>query len=751
MAVICLVLLAAAPAQAWTQWHGGPARTGQVATEAGALDVLSRHQIHAEDLKVTGLPGALYVRTPQGLVALANDAAGACVLLMWPDGPATPATQVPLDDCRDATLQGYSPDHDALTLCTSGPADEASFQVRDARTGRLRFAASLAAGLDAAASADAATGTTWTCGGVALDGGRAVIPVAATREGAESLRFSILEMDLGRGDAQVLFPRGPGDNPQQGQSTPLATGEDGLLVATEFFPKAATMVGDGLVVTGLHPGRDGDPPSAAVFWVPEDSRPALIEGDTPLVGAVSAVAVEGLAMTRVGDRLLMVDPLVQRPARITPLPVYEPEGPGFVAGTAAPAWQDGTVFMPTRTGIAAVSDQDLSLDWHWPGLGRDWLLWNVVVTEDNELLGIAYLDGGEGAAWHRDAVLVRLDATTGRLVQLLPLPLRETGRGPPGIACGAQADVCPVDDLPLRLVPIDAGWLVTTSTGDAVLLGQGPAPAFPVQHTHAYPATGERVQLTVPVAPEIQEVTVAWGDGDADRQRPADPTRGLFRQEEGPEELVFTHAYGIEGDAPVTITTVLADGTTTTEELVFHVGKTPPPDLNFMQTQFARENQDRTWGVIGVAVAMLGGLYAFVFRKRRHRRIRRHLTLLDAIHERSLLDPEGALKELDAQQRYLRGLLMDGRIDEGEYQVASHRAAGISRRLHRRLLGPLSADMTPEYRGQIEAAFEDGLLSSNEAQHLLSGVDAETGLSKQQQKRLRSLIRGWAAEFATLP
>ncbi len=644
--------------------------------------------------------------------------------LLWIEGGQCSLGGQPLLGCNNGVLEHL--DAEIMLVCTWG--SDGSFQIRSAE-GQLRYDIPLSPIFrEQFGVRDPLVG----CHGTAYADGYVVVPAFATVDWSDHMFHRILFVEVETGEVEwsrtinvgALAAEATG---LSGSSVSGATGISGTDGSSSFLPLAAS-IGDGTVVVGKF--RMGGSTFSAFAWISEEG---VVRGARVLdrleISGLRATVEGGQHMLNLGDRLVEIDPTSSSVMREVVLPVKSGTM-GARLGTEPLVKASGLVLVQITNGIMALDDLTWQPVWSWQGEPN----WDVV-----DIVGY------QGEAWvalsqpESDVVdFIRLDLREGRVLSSVKVPLAESpvryevdsvaldgvGAGPvqssrwyPGI------EVFPTGD---------GAWLVG-ARHHARLTWTERAPLAP---SNSFPSRGEAVQL------EFRHdgpVTVAWGDSHIEHLPAAE--RGIFRRDEATLRTV-THRYDVDGTAGGTVTLYHANNQTTSYPFAVEVGGTPPPSLNFIQQQFAPENQDRTWGVLGIAVALAGGLYALYARMLRTRRIRGALLLMDELEERSIGQPEDALRELAAVRASLRDQLVQGRLDESQYHLLLARAADTGRRIHRRLVGPIASSLSPMFHRELEAAFSDGIVTRHEAEGLLEML-AREDVEAPARRRLANIINGW--------
>ena len=165
-----------------------------------------------------------------------------------------------------------------------------------------------------------------------------------------------------------------------------------------------------------------------------------------------------------------------------------------------------------------------------------------------------------------------------------------------------------------------------------------------------------------------------------------------------------------------------------------------------MQRQFEPENQEATYFTLGLAVTLLGAMIAIVATRRRRGRMRRELHAI----ERAAANGGAATRNraLLGRRAHVRGLHLDGRIDEAQLKVLEDRIDELAR-------GGRMADLEARFDflpfgfvKQVQEMLADGRLSGWEHDQLDRLLAADGSLSAVQKNRVRGLLGAWAKEDA---
>ncbi len=730
--VSLLLVLVVTPAGAeWTQLRAEGERTGAAGLAATPWDVIGQGQLPAPEY-----PWAF--TTSPGLVAVGEAHMGvlwsvadrvSCILVTVeiPAASRWNVEQQTLEHCRNGHLIGYHAPDNLLILCSEGPAEAPILQARNASTGQLVWSASPGSfpGIHTAES--------WTCRGGALDedGPSVVVAYAGWSNGRPTEAVAARHLVTTGGPRDIVaLPAKQFMANQLG----LAAAEPGLVedtfpaeVVGTFHPLAVTLVQGGFVVTGHYCNStctDPETPDsnpvvegalvAAAAWVGPDgtlagtalAQPLEPAGVRSAAGSRWSASAFGESHLLMGANVLTIDPASAEPIRQSPSPMRENTA-GQVT-LAAPLAVDNLLILPGYRRVAAM---DLNGDAAWTrpwGLDQQGVaVEDILVTAAGRLWVLASYPAGDTRA----LMASQLDAQTGREIQRLPLHAYG----------GIQAN-------PTRMakwVPLNETALLAVDDVGSVSFVAATLQPQHLQVSQRYPQPGDEVHATVPGMANATRLLVNWGDGSLQEFAPASR---------------IGHRYEDAGARQIVLTRVLADGTTQTHTTLVDVGGTPPPRLSFIQEAFAPENQDMTWGVIGIAIALGGTALAVVRNQRRRSTLGRHLRALEAIRAGNQDSPLAGMDDLDAYERTMEQHLSSGRLDDAQFHALELRATRLQRAFRRSFLAPFHGRLDPRFERLVEAALEDGVVSDSEHALLLDAIAQQKDLGDEDRQKLARLV-----------
>lgn len=806
-----LVLLLLVPsATAWTQAQGDAERSGVLAAPRGNLDVVQVQQLYDHtEFETTQFFGPAFVRVDDDLVGLLRSTDNqTCSLLRVDADSLTPSSPIPLESCENGWFQGYSPAHDRTISCTLGPWNSMAIQAHNATTGQLAWEAPIAqmaalAGDVPDPRGDASERSVWGCNAAAIDDATGNLYVAAFGTGSQAERFQhrIAKISLETGDQRWVTEFTPERRFANSDLlvNPLGVRADGPGAQLNFLPVGVAVTDNNVAVTGLefdtncHSdfietgafARCNFEEASAIGWIRDSgneaglpiryvsANPAWAAMTDPqasaayhdLWGSRLAATQDDRIAFAMDQKLYVVD---SGSASVGPgiplqLDTYRPADWKLLAWPGI-VWLDDVVVASTFAGVESYDvSQDRSL-WHWSGYGGDWRVLHTVASVDSVYIVVGRMDLGSltpattvGQAT-AETRLVVLAADTGTVRQTLPLPLDDLFVSEPGLQdrgndptpASEQLDLGPLGFQihpwlrGITIVPTDgSGLILIDPHGQAAFLGPTREDRAPgLTPSNAFPKPFDEISVHVePAFPvPLRTLFVDWGDGTPIDEIDAPENNAPFN---------ITHRYDQPQRFEARITAVYEGGLTAADTVLFDVGGTPPEELNFMQTAFKAENQDTTWGLIGVFLVLLGALWGLFARRRRKSKIQRELERLDRVREQGLTDPLGAIHGLETHRQRLLDELARGKIDDAIYRILALRIANTLRRLTQHLLGPVSRKLSPAFYATLDATLEDGLVSANEADILKENLSHEDELTKKERHKVSALIEAWIHEPTT--
>lgn len=713
--LVLVALLLSPGASAWSQYRGTAARTSADLLPDGPLDVAARFDL-LDQGAFHGLDGSPAVLTPLGVVGFAADGAR-CRALAFPDASPPARVLFEVEDCAGyigfgRSLQAYDAARERLLLCIAGPGDSPVLRAHDLRTGEVAWSLAPAAlGLTPEGAS-----ARWLCQGGALDPATSMlflvfISFPFDDAGVYSSYHRIAAVDLETGGL-----RWASSVPAEGVAPLLPTSVE------DFLPRGVTLTSTGVVVVGRTSMNAGRWEATLAFFDRDGGYHGSLRAErgSPLspsasiasrtrAGAFFPVAHGPVAATHLGGDVVVVNPEIGSVVARAPVRAFDTSSEYAFWPTGA--WMDDVILVLLPHAVSALDATTLETLWSWSE-GADFLVREVVTSATGEAHLVV---GREG---DRESLLVTLEGTTGDVLAKLPIPLPPE----PGID-----NVWPINVLP---VP-DRGILVFDESGRAILAGPGNASRAPrIAPSTAYPPAGGRVEIPLAAGDGLVRYVVAWGDGAIEDVEPG-ATAG--------------HAYPRAGRQTLRVTAVFTDGLTATSVASIDVGATPPPELTALQKAFAPENENFTFGILGIAITVLGAAVTIGRARARFARLERELAAVEEIRLLSTSDPRAAVLALKAYRERLPADLARGRIDDSQYHVLDLRSARLLKVLRTRMVAPYDGRLSARYHRQLDAAFEDAILQPAEADALVAALEAEEAMGPDD----RAAMRGLLADFTT--
>lgn len=756
----------------WNQLGGSADRGGAVALPSGPVDVMSRYRIHGPSENTTHVVGPRVISTPHGPVGLIReDGTDDCALFHLTDPRTGEVTRSPLETCRSPWLQGYDPVDDAVIACSRGSVETAELQSRDLSTGTLNWGVS-PADLGVPASED---DTPWHCSGAAIDveGGRVVASFLSSNTGADWPRHRIAAVDLGSGEV-----RWSNQIPAHAASKTGTSHEPVDPSGAGFLPLSVTLTGSGVLTQGLIVCADaarcsevtvGEPSFVihnAVAWLEDDgtvtgmqwshndpaspSEPTPGQGGGKRSGSLWATASGDSGAIAMGRSLMLIDPRQSAPQASVEIEPTERLTDDYL-GWYGPTWSRDTVYVPLTRNLVAVRSEDLQVKWTHQG-DFDWRAGDTIATPTGVVYHLAQHRNTTGAAPGSQSSdrseLFLLDAGTGTVLQELPIPLENHYASDPSLGVGESFGG--FSWIPtVHMTPLGPdGILILSSNGEAILIGPSPAgEGPPVKVSNRYPGVGETVTLEVPpsVAASVEEVRVVWGDekDSAETLTTQTPTAAL------PDgATAATHTYPEPRRYEAVVTMVHEDGTTSSRTVRFDVGGSPPEDPNILEQAFAPEYQDITFGVLGIAVALLGGAIGLARVRRRRNRLQEELEAVEEI-ARDESNPVRLDAALEERRDHVRDLVLAGKLDESQSQIVQDRIDELAREARMETLDEELGFLPLGIARTLEEMLSDATITRWERERFLDALDGEDRITEDEKARVREVVETWSRRDAS--
>lgn len=718
----------------WAQMHGGADHAGRVNLGAGPLDILGDVSILPEGDRMWH-PG--YLRTPYGLT---TDYVGQveaqsdfdCGFLHVSDPSVGTFEVIGTDTCNQPELFAYDAARNLLLFCISGRPDQPVVVARNPETGEQAWALTPTdiGAVEPDVLVPGVSPTTWHCTAGALDphARQAIVGIHAPLRG----RGMVASIDVD--DGSVHWARGTSAAPAAGQGDPPVAQESATLVRildAGFEADEVTITARGLAVAG-----DLEDSVQAVLWMDRDgtilggrsAQPTETEsGLEPSTARSRSGAWTGLsnghAAIVLDRRLVVANPASPQPEAELALDADEPLGEASLYPWPA-TWDDVLVTPLTHSihVFHGASRGEPVPAWRWyPGVA--WRISSTVVAPPGDLIVLAT----ENAAGGERGVLVRLDLESGTPTQELTLPV--VPRVESRIIEGVE-----VNRWFAALSPGPSGGLVVAdSDGQLVLLGAAPESAKPdLALSSAFPSVGDEVLLQPAPASPVVAFHVYWGEGAIQRIGPNDASR---------------YAYATEGERTIWVTAVFENGRTATTQRVVDVGGSAPgpgAKRNFIEQALAPENYDLTFGILGIALALGGGVAAVARQRGRRGRVRRQLAIIERSVAAAGNDADAAERALAAERTRVHGLGIQGRMDPAEVSLLERRIDELGGIVRLKALDERFGFLTLGMARVLRDVLEDSRVTTVEKGRLLDALDKDDAMTGLQKRRVRAQIEAWS-------
>lgn len=706
VALAALVLAGLAVAQPggqpWAQLAGGPGHANVATLGAQPLDVLAAYDLLRSGERLNAEEGQALVDTPHGLIGIVTAGDPASCMPLWITDVAQGASRRgdAFPCARNAVLNAvvaYDPTSDAVLACTDGAYDAPMLRALDGATRAALWTLSPEEG--GALPGAVGVARNWFCDGVAIDEERRVVVVPFS-----SIDMHVIagvDVDTGRVVwSTVVSPEAFARQPSVLVPAPLVG----------FLPIIPTLTEDGIVVIANLGGAE-----AAVAWLDFDGRVrgayrSAGEPGSPRSAFLSSwAAADGAAAFAIlGERVVRVEPagrgVMEGPAVVQP-DETTPFSFTLYAGTAVAG---DTVLLPLGSRVLVVDAREIAEEvGNWRER-PDWWVQAVLATEGRD----AYVLSTSRSLTEPAGSLFRFHMRGGQTVQELPLgPLTHQRN---------EARLLPIA-APARLLAHDFD-------GRFVLLGPAASELVPsLDVGEQRPAVGDAVELSLEArGDEPVRWLIAWDDGSGVAEyAPGEP---------------IAHTYAEAGPRTVRATAVYADGRTATAEVALDVGGLRPQELNALQRAFAPERQDVTFGVLGIVIALAGGVITLARRQRHSSRLDHELALLRDIRAQGSDDPWRAMRALARYRARIEGELARGALNDAQYASLTLRASELLTALRARALAPLAHRVGPTLRLRLEAALADGVMSASEAAALRALLADDPVASARDREEIGRLL-----------
>lgn len=737
---LLLTILLLAPAGAdqhalrpfWGQLGGGP-HHANVAEAVGELDVQASFRTIEEGETLSEAYAAAVIETQHGLATLAIDATSrTCTLVMTPLETLVPRRLAPVpcahpgESSEGSVVVGYDAPRDRVLVCLAADLDDPVFAALDASTGQVEWSVT-PRDLGATVPGSGAFGTAlgrgvggagwWYCNNPGIDTARdlVVIPLAAIQTNtigtvrlSEGTVLWTARLPAGTlGDDRVPFLAPASENLSRvapgelGASAFLATlTETGIVIAGRWDQSGATHMGAAWY------DLEGNPVGHRL----EPVRPQTDDPTQVVNSATSFVAHAALAAGILYGQLLVIDPLQPTPtAQSVDTPLTDFSTTFEMAYSLA--LYDSILIVPFPTYVAAYDLNSAEQIWNWRDAAGSRPA-DVLVLPPDEVLILGAIESNP-----KQPAFFRHSLKEDTLLQATPLPDAVVQGAPPFS-----------DPYTARFTPLRDGRIVLIDhAGNATLLGPATAPAPVLRLGDATPAPGVPMQVEVEGIPADAALVFGWGDGTVERI-----------DEVGSAQ----HSYLEKRERTLRVTAVYPDGRTATATARIDVGGT---ELTALQQAFAPGYQEYTLFLLGLAITLLGALFAVLSRRRRHSRIAEDLAILDRIRRQAASDTVRAVEELGAFRARIADDLARGRIDDAQFSTLELAATRLLHLLRQRLLGSLAGRVSVRLEQALDLALQDGRVEASEEATLRALISGESQLATSEREVLERLVATWRA------
>jgi outer membrane protein assembly factor BamB len=277
----------------------------------------------------------------------------------------------------------------------------------------------------------------------------------------------------------------------------------------------------------------------------------------------------------------------------------------------------------------------------------------------------------------------------------------------------------------------DGRLIIGGSDGTVRLIGHTSASMdVEIDANAKYPKVGSEVRVDLGrTSPGLQ------GDATMFRAHWGDGSTSAWQQSPS-----FTHSYAAAGDVVARFEAANEAGQSSSETVTFHVGGSPP---TILETWFARENQDVTFFVLGLAITLLGALLGLAGAARHRRRLARELHDLEAVYAATQdrpLDCEAALAERKA---HARTLLLRRRLTENDYNVLAARIDELSLGTRHKTLKSDLAFLPYSIHESLRQLLSDGRVTRWERDHFAAALKQDRLLSREQKAAVMRQVDQW--------
>ncbi|HLE96738.1 MAG TPA: PQQ-binding-like beta-propeller repeat protein [Candidatus Thermoplasmatota archaeon] len=387
-----------------------------------------------------------------------------------------------------------------------------------------------------------------------------------------------------------------------------------------------------------------------------------------------------------------------------------------VGSDASAALDDGVLFVASSQTLARFNDPVPQAGWPFtlPAATTEaWGEYALVVTRDH-LYAKSFSPDGTHAIYS-------IGLTDARVLWKHVFP-NERGGGSAGTRFAVDRGVA----------------VVTRYDGNVTALGRTAASPQPVADASTlFPGAGEAVEVDLSgSAPgafgPATGFAADWGGGTSAGWQ-ASP--------------VLSHTYNSTGDKIARFMVRNDANQTASTTQVFHVGGTEP---TFLEGAFSAERQEATFFVLGLVGTAIGGAIGVVRYRRRRTTLEREMKSIEEVYASTRTRPIECERALAERKAHVRGLLIDGRLDEGQSAALERRIDDLTRTLRLHELSDL-LDLLPRGMAHaLEEVLADGRVTTWERRSFLEVLEHDRVMPAEMKVRVRALIDEWYARDNTV-
>ncbi|MGQ0535509.1 MAG: hypothetical protein ACT4PT_05515 [Methanobacteriota archaeon] len=177
----------------------------------------------------------------------------------------------------------------------------------------------------------------------------------------------------------------------------------------------------------------------------------------------------------------------------------------------------------------------------------------------------------------------------------------------------------------------------------------------------------------------------------------------------------------------------------------FSVGGAPAEELNLLQTAFAPQNQNTTWGLLGLVVAGAGAIIAVARSSRKRTRFQNELAALERLYAETKDSPREGEAMLVERRAHFRGLLVDGMLDESQVALLMARVDELHKGLRLGVVDHRLAFLPLGMVEHLRSILADNQVTAWEHKHFIDALERDDLLSADQKEKVRRLVDDWFA------